>query len=153
MRDKFYVAIDPGISGGIAWSVRGRDYCCNMPSTTVEFIALFETFKKDAKRSEVDIEVFLEKVHARPGNGSASSWKFAQHFGEIRGVLLAKEIRFIEETPSKWMKHFGMKKSKQETDTQWKNRLKALAKQYYPELKVTLKTSDAILMLERLKTK
>ena len=38
-----------------------------------------------------------------------------------------------------------------ETPTQWKNKLKAEAQRLFPDIRVTLKTADALLILEATK--
>ncbi len=81
-----------------------------------------------------------------PGQGVRSSFTFGQNYGFLRGVLITLRIPFIEVTPRKWMKEVQMYKSKQETKTEWKNRLKGKAQQLYPEIKVTLKNADSILI-------
>jgi hypothetical protein len=44
------------------------------------------------------------------------------------------------------MKFYGMKKSKTESKTDWKRRLKEKAQQLYPDTKVTADMADAMLI-------
>jgi len=44
------------------------------------------------------------------------------------------------------MKFYGMKKTKTESKTDWKRRLKERAQQLYPDMKITNDMADAILI-------
>jgi crossover junction endodeoxyribonuclease RuvC len=137
------IGIDPGLSGGIAiYDPQNGHSAIKMPETALD-IAL--TLKDAQEASGGDVKAFLEHVHAMPGNGASSSWKFAQNFGEIRGILTALEIPFEMVSPMKWMKGFRqMPKDRGDR----KKELKRLAQELYPELKATLSTADAILIME-----
>ena len=97
--------------------------------------------------NSAELQICIERVHARPGNGSASSWKFAEHYGNLIGIIKTLGIEYINPLPRHWMKTLGFTKSKEESATQYKNRLKTRAKELYPSEKVTLKTSDALMIL------
>lgn len=89
----------------------------------------------------------LEKVHAMPGNGGVSMFSFGQNFGFWRGVLQGLRIPFVMVTPQAWQKGLVPPKVK---GPDRKRALKQLAAERYPNLKVTLKTADALLMLKEL---
>ena len=58
-------------------------------------------------------------------------------------MLTAFSISHNRVTPSTWQKHFGpLPKDKKER----KNKIKQIALEKYPEAKITLATSDAILI-------
>lgn len=79
-----------------------------------------------------------------PGN---AMFKFGASAGGLRMALIAANIPFEEVTPQKWQKALGLPPKKNDKNrTEWKNRLKAKAQQLYPEIPVTLKTADAILL-------
>lgn len=141
--NRVVIGIDPGKSGGIAWRINNEHpKCIAMPTTLGDLINLMKEIQQE------ESIVVLEKVHAMPKQGVVSVWTFAQNFGEIRAVVQTLGMRLEMVTPSKWMKYFGMKKDKTETKIQWKNRLKSKACELYPNCKVTLKTADALLLLE-----
>ena len=76
-------------------------------------------------------------------------FKFGMSYGGLRMALTAAQIPFESATPQNWQKSLGIgKKGKTETRTSFKNRLKAKAQQLFPNLKVTLATSDALLLAE-----
>ena len=97
----------------------------------------------------------IEKVHSFPGQGVASSFKFGMGFGGLIMALVSSGIPFEFVTPRVWQKAMGItprEKSNRsdftESKTQFKNRLKAKAQQLFPAVRVTLKTSDALLIAE-----
>ena len=142
-----YIGIDPGQSGGIAVidTVPGgyTVYTTTLSGTErdiADWIAESYTGKAMG---------YLEGVHSFPGQGVASSFKFGMNYGFLRGVLIALELPFETVSPQRWQKAMGVPaKGKNETKTQHKNRLKAMAQQLFPTQKVTLATSDALLLAE-----
>jgi hypothetical protein len=89
---------------------------------------------------------YIEKVGGYiAGNKCPGSAMF--NFGHGRGVLigclLARCLRIIEPTPQQWQKWLQIG-----TIGGDKNKLKAEAQRRFPRLKVTLKTADALLMLD-----
>lgn len=80
-------------------------------------------------------------------------FKFGRNFGFILGVLMASGCRIELVLPRKWQGALSLgtkDKSLQgsQRNTAWKNKCKALAQRLYPNLKVTLATADALLLLE-----
>ena len=76
-------------------------------------------------------------------------FRFGEHFGFVKGVIQALEIRLLLVRPQVWQKGFGLgTASACSSKTEWKNKLKAEAQRRFPHLKVTHKTADALLILE-----
>lgn len=146
--DKLYIGIDPGMSGGFAViTPDGVSKAFKMPKTEHDINRLI------AHLTSFDCErhVYLEAVGVMPGNGAVSMFKFGKGYGFLRGCLIANKIPFEDVRPQKWQKGLGVvprNKKKGETKTEFKNRLKAMAQQKHPELKITLATADAILICE-----
>jgi hypothetical protein len=141
--EKIFIGIDPGVSGAItALNENGKVVALTkMPQTMGELLSFLQQF------TDNDTTCYLEKVHARPGDGAASMFKFGQGFGWLQMALLAAKIKTIEVLPNTWMRGLGIKsKKKDETKTAYKNRLKFIAEQLFPEQKVTLWNSDALLI-------
>jgi len=133
------VAIDPGKSGGICAFNEDHTLIQKCPETIKDMADLM----KEIKSLSDDVFTIIELVHAFPGNGSVSSFKFGRNYGEWLGILASLEIPYVQVSPNKWMKHFGaMPKEKKDR----KNHIKHLAQQRFPDLKITLATSDAVLM-------
>jgi hypothetical protein len=87
-------------------------------------------------------------VNLNLGDPGASMFTFGKNAGFLEGVIMAKGIRLEMITARSWQKVFGLYKQRGEKANQWKNRLKAHAQKIYPGMKVTLKTADALLILE-----
>ena len=144
---KVFIGIDPGASGAItALNESGNVVALTkMPQTMGELLYFLQQFTK------CDTLCYLEKVHARPGDGAASMFKFGQGFGWLQMALLAAKVKTIEVLPNTWMRGLGIKsKKKDETKTAYKNRLKFVAEQLFPEQRVTLWNADALLIAHAL---
>lgn len=144
---KIFIGIDPGVSGAItALDENGKVVALTkMPQTMGELLSFLQQF------TDNNTTCYLEKVHARPGDGAASMFKFGQGFGWLQMALLAAKIKTIEVLPNTWMRGLGIKsKKKDETKTAYKNRLKFVAEQLFPDQKVTLWNSDALLIVHAL---
>lgn len=80
--------------------------------------------------------------------GSAM-FKFGRNFGFLLGALQALRVRVELIRPQRWQKGLALgTASACRSPTVWKNKLKAHAQRLYPHLKVTLKTADALLLLD-----
>ncbi len=145
-----YLGIDPGASGGLAiittrsgmvWSGRVEVVSIAMPKT--------ERDVWDWVRSVNAEFAIIELVHSMPKQGVSSTFKFGASYGRLRMALIAAEIPFKEVTPQAWQKALGVtKRGKDEAKSAFKQRLRALAQQLFPSEKITLATSDAILLAE-----
>lgn len=140
---RLYVGIDPGASGGIAFVsfLNGRVKAQSleaMPKTERDVADLF---------SPGIVLACIESVHAMPQQGVSSSFTFGRNYGFLRGCLIALHLPFQEVTPRMWQKALGVTpKGKEESKTEFKNRLKAMAQQRFPEERITLATADAVLI-------
>jgi hypothetical protein len=93
--------------------------------------------------------------HKRNVASAHTMFTFGKSYGLIRMALIAAGIPFSEVPPKRWQKGLHIPgKSKGESRTQFKNRLKAKAQQLFPWLPlrshggVTLSTCDALLLAE-----
>lgn len=145
------LAIDPGKSGGIA--VR---YPCSkvlafpMPPTEGDLRDLFVRLYNPDNPTVA----FVEKVGGYVGGAGApgsAMFNFGRNFGFILGALAGLFVRTELVTPQQWQKRLGLGTSKGMTTVQWKNKLKEEAQRRFPDLRVTLKTADALLILEAMK--
>ena len=145
------VAVDPGLSGGIAWRDSVGTYRTDkMPQTIKELYDYFEEF-----RCLTCPPVFLmEKVGKhRLGNSAQSSATFAKHVGHLEMALVANELRTYEITATAWMKDIVPGRPKGIESAQVrdrKNYIKDQMQRHHPSLKVTLATADALGILEYL---
>ena len=137
-----YLAIDPGVIGGVALLDRNILSAYKCTPTVKEMYRLLKTI---TSKNTIAI---IEKVHSFPNQGVASTFKFGNNFGQWQGILASMDIPYIEVSPQKWMKMFQpLPKDKGDR----KRRLKEIAMEYHPEIKVTLDTADAIVMAYYLK--
>jgi hypothetical protein len=144
------IAIDPGASGGIAMedtTVPGLVGTWAMPATHKEIVDVLEL---TVDKTPVAYVEQLVKYTGRNMPSSAMA-TYASNWGIIIGALLAFKFRIVEVPPKLWQKVLGLGTSKGMSKTEWKNKLKGLAQKLYPNLTVTLKTADALLILEAAK--
>ncbi len=141
------LAIDPGASGGLAWTDSNGTQCLAMPPTDGDILDLLRSIKA----SGVDRCVIEQVGGYVGGSGQPGSamFRFGESCGFIRGCLMALSFRVEMVRPQTWQKHFSLGTSKQAGGkTAWKNKLKGRAQQLYPEQTVTLKTADSLLILD-----
>jgi len=136
------IGIDPGKSGGVAvLFADGKMEAYKMPETERDINDIFEEVAHLG-----NCVAYLEKVHSMPGQGVSSTFTFGKGYGFLRGCLVANKIRFVDVTPQSWQKALGVTKS--DSKKEHKNKLKGMAQQLRPELKINLATADAILIAE-----
>ncbi len=148
---KTVIAIDPGVSGGLAIARFGKTECYPMPETQGDLLALLREIKTAAEVEGHATVCVLEEVNGYAGKAQPGSamFRFGEHFGFTKGVVQALGIRLLLVRPQTWQKMFGLgTASRCASKTEWKNKLKAEAQRRFPHLSVTLKTADALLIRE-----
>lgn len=145
------IAIDPGASGGIA--IRPSNGIVRaepMPETEGDLLALLLEIQSDAQREDSPITCYLENIVKHMGGGIPASTMavYASNWGFIKGAVMALHIRLELVTPQSWQKSLGIGTSRGMGKRDWKNKLKSEAQRRYPSTAVTLKTADALLILE-----
>lgn len=145
INDRKIIAIDPGKNGGIVvYSVEKNKIIeiSKMPETPMDILSFFTLYSKNSV-------CYLEKVGGLPGMGGSSMFNFGKGFGHLEMALLSRKIPTTEVTPQKWQKELQLGTKGNKSSSEWKNKLKAKAQQLFPEVgKITLATSDALLILE-----
>ena len=144
------IGIDPGVSGGIV--VVRPDHNIplivrKMPDTEVGILELL---------SECDYatHAYLEWIHPAIQNiGKSQMSKLYGNYMGLRMALFSASIPFDTARAQDWQRGLGItKRGKTETQTKWKNRLKAEAMRLFPEkrtgIKITLWNCDAMLIAE-----
>jgi crossover junction endodeoxyribonuclease RuvC len=148
---KTIVAIDPGKSGGLAVLQGSWVTSYPMPETEGDVLEALRELKRAAEAEGDDLVCVLEAVSGFAGRAQPGSamFRFGEHFGFIKGVIQALGIRLVLVRPQVWQKGFGLgTASACASKTEWKNKLKAEAQRRFPQLNVTLKTADALLLLD-----
>ncbi len=153
-----YIAIDPGVGGGIAYiDTDGSTHALPMPSTLHDMDTQLMILCTAHNTTSADTPtVFLEELPKFAGKMSGSSMAtMFRNYGRIEGILAAYGARIEYLPPKKWQQAIGLG-DKKTHGPRWKAHLKGRAQALYPQLTVTLKTADALLILEagmKLKTK
>jgi hypothetical protein len=153
-----YIAIDPGVGGGIAYiDTDGSTHALPMPGTLHDMDTQFMILCTAHNTTSADTPtVFLEELPKFAGKMSGSSMAtMFRNYGRIEGLLAAYGARIEYLPPKKWQSALGLGEKKTHGN-RWKAHLKGRAQALYPNLSVTLKTADALLILEaglKMKTK
>jgi hypothetical protein len=122
-----------------------------MPATQGDQVTMLRTLKSSCDKSGIETVCIMEAVSGFAGKAQPGSamFKFGEHFGFIKGVVQTLGMRLELVRPQVWQKAFGLgTASACASKTVWKNKLKAEAQRRFPHLNVTLKTADALLILE-----
>lgn len=144
------LAIDPGASGGFAAydGATGEVTCAKMPETEGDVLDRLRALRA------VGIErlVLEDQVGCVGPNmkvSATSMFTFGRGFGFIIGAAMGMGYRVELVRPMKWQKALSLGTKKDAGgNTPWKNKLKAEAQRLFPMCDVTLKTADALLLLE-----
>lgn len=146
-----YIAIDPGVGGGIAYiDTDGSVHALPMPETLHDLETQLSILCKPdlTPIHEGDVTVFLEELPKFSGKMSGSSMAtMFRNYGRIEGLLAAYGARIEYLPPKKWQQALGLG-DKKTHGARWKAHLKGRAQALFPRLTVTLKTADALLILE-----
>ncbi len=129
----------------------GKTDCWRMPETQGDLLERLREIKSAAGLEGDELVCVLEEVGGFAGKAQPGSamFRFGEHFGFIKGVIQALEVRLVLVRPQVWQKGFGLgTASACASKSEWKNKLKAEAQRRFPQLNVTLKTADALLILE-----
>ena len=111
------LGIDPGITGALSMidtelaALIVRD----MPSASVNGRQqLSDVWLADILREYEPDHAWIERVHAMPKQGVASSFSFGFSYGVVRGVLAALLVPTELVTPNEWKRHFRIGSDKNE---------------------------------------
>lgn len=117
-----------------------------MPATDREILGLLEALPNHDHQRVGYLETLVK--YAGTNMPSSAMAVYASNWGTIKGMMTALHYRIIIVPPKSWQRILGLGSAQGMSRTEWKNKLKQMAEQLYPHLKVTLATADALLMLE-----
>jgi hypothetical protein len=139
------IALDPGSKGGCVYPT-SNGVVALAPKTDGEWIVAL----KDAMNTPGGAVAYLEDVvmFANKRMPSSSGIKYGASWGFLKGAAMALGYRVVLVPPKKWQKALGLGSAVGMNKTVWKNKLKQRAEQLYPNVKVTLSISDALLIYE-----
>lgn len=97
------IGIDPGKSGAVAIYREGETL-----DNQWEFFDTPETVEgMDSvipSRLVASTNVFIERVHAMPGQGVCSMFSFGQNYGQWQGIIAARGYKVTHVAPQTWKK-------------------------------------------------
>lgn len=149
---KTLIAIDPGKSGGIAIKHGNQQpYVYPMPDTEGDIVEIINAIAMQSCAEGMEMECTIEDQCGYTGGkcSGAAMFTFGEGFGFILGLLMGLRIKIRKVRPVKWQAALSLgHRDKDKAKTVWKNKLKARAQELFPNIKVTLETADALLLLE-----
>lgn len=136
------IAIDPGESGGIAWTQDGFVNACNMPKGMT---AQADTIREICVQEHITHAVIEKTGSYFPGNSGPAAATFARHCGHLEAILYMLSVSTEQVAPQVWQKSLGnLPKEKKDR----KNAIKEQMARLYPRLSVNLKVADALAILD-----
>lgn len=138
------IGIDPGMSGGMVMlcDVNGDIEAVATFARMTEYDIADTLLDWQETWTEGPMRACIESVHSMPKQGVASSFKFGQSFGFLRGLLTGLKIPYTLVTPQKWQKEMQCLTHGD------KNVSKAAAQRRWPNHKWTHAIADAALIAE-----
>ena len=144
-----FIGLDPGFSG--AWGMidhNGKYWSCGDMINDGKHLNHEEIWAEISQaRDRQDCQVVIEAVHAMPGQGVSSSFKFGMAFGGAISIAQRLKCPWHLVTPHKW---------KKDMDLTWdKDKSLDMARQTWPNAPLTRKKdngrAEALLMAEWLR--
>lgn len=115
-----FIGIDPGKSGAMA-VINYFEVLDIIPYDVDVYIKALKQYTSDDQ-----YHIYIEQVHAMPGQGVTSMFNFGQNFGVLKGILCGLGLRYEEVTPQKWKRAMQVTSDKKSSILH--------AKQLYPEV-------------------
>ena len=138
-----FIGIDPGKSGGITLISDEGIETTKCPKEPSDMAIFFEYFIGDT--APANIGILIERVWARPTNGSRHAFAYGFNYGIWFGIIARKDIALHTVLPNAWMQYFNCPKGLEYNER--KRWFKEKAKELYPKIKkITLATADSILI-------
>jgi crossover junction endodeoxyribonuclease RuvC len=107
------IGVDPGLTGAVAILDQDEmiEALIDMPNAGGHVMAA-DLAKWVRAHSYVHMVAWIEDVHAMPGQGVSSTFKFGRSVGVVAGVLGALDIPIRWVSPAKWKGAMGLSKDK-----------------------------------------
>ena len=144
MTNKTIVACDPGVNGGFAIHTKDGILLFAMPESLPDMAQLLSGFKV------ADSHLWIEKVpkFVSKLTPAASVATLHENYGIVQGLAYSLGYALHRVEPKVWQDSLGLGgKRSCANSAEWKRKLKAKAQELYPQLDVTLKNCDALLVL------
>lgn len=157
-----YLGIDPGVSGGMAALLpNGSAVTTKTQDSEYATWEWLEVFRLEPRRLCIElVSGWVGGVEGKTKGGEdikhsgqpgSAMFVFGQSYGFLRGIIVASGLRegveWAAVRPNTWQRALHIEpKRKDESGADHKRKLKAVAQDLYPEVKVTLATCDALLI-------
>lgn len=142
------IGIDPGANGGIAvWRPNETVKTIKMPKDLTELM----DYLKYLKTISTPL-IFLEKVQLRADDVKDNPGKafriqqLLMSFQQLKDYITIAGVPYVLVHPQSWQAYLKLRR-KNDDKTERKNRYKAAAAYYYPDVKTTLWNADALLLM------
>lgn len=144
------IGIDPGASGGVAYTLNGKTTAIKMAKDLSNLVALVQHLKSVSTPI-----AFIERLSIRPddvfvsgGNANMGKLfriqKMMQNFEQLKAVFDVCGVPYCLVSPMKWQQ--GWRK-KGEEKAERKRRFKIIASELFPTNNITLWNADALLIM------
>lgn len=164
-----FLCWDPGKSGGIAQLIGKKLWTSKMPDTESDIVDVTRRFVVACTLKKITPTVTIELVrghqgmkskkikcpicknehYIKTGIPSSRAGVMMENFGILKGAALAFNCKLELPRPHDWQKAVGAgSRQSHASQIKWKNHLKGIAQRRFPDVKVTLQKSDALLILE-----
>jgi len=126
----YYCGIDSGAKGAIAFLNHDGSFnsVIDMP-TLEEFIQGIFDARWD---NDDETVVAIESVHPLPGQSCMASFSYGGNFMLAKAIGMFYNKHPYMVVPQLWKKHYGLKRGKEESKTDYKHRSVELAKKLFP---------------------
>jgi hypothetical protein len=150
MAAECWIGIDPGTRGGlVVLAERSGHVELRAARTYVSELAEYEFLSDLREGYGGRWRAFLEHVEPRPPTHRKACFALGQSRGMWRTLLAMLRIPYDEIRPQAWMRAVrAPHRQKGDTDTRWKRRLEARARELYPVEVFPLELADAVLLAE-----
>jgi crossover junction endodeoxyribonuclease RuvC len=142
MKERAWIGIDPGRTGAAALIHQDGCIVADWPGCPAGAADLLTAWRFEY---EIDL-VALERVHAMPKQGVASTFTFGQNFGQWEGIIAALSLPCLQPTPQDWQK--GLIRKSDGADA--KARALSVARRLFPDADLSRKKdhgrADALLL-------
>ena len=142
---KLLLGIDPGKGGGLAVyneeenetkAIKFMDDLCELSAIVGGMV---QGFKAD------EVYVIVEHVHSFPTDSRPAAFSFGRNLGQWEGIIANHELEIKTVAPRTWQEHYDVPVIKDKYER--KRWLKEIAQTMFPDIKVTLAISDALLIV------
>jgi hypothetical protein len=140
------VGIDPGKTGALVTIYNDRSLEILPFKKTDDLTKAVAIIMCEIALAE---KIYLENVHAFPGQGVSATFTFGVNVGRIQGLIISQNQTWESVTPTLWQKTLGLT-GPYPTKVLRKQAHVKKAKELFPDYKdlITLDTADAILIAE-----